>query len=117
MTTTDENPITVIRIPLIWLDRDINEESCKDMRKKLRDNFGRCHFVQNNEEYQHIVKPGLLHVTYVLIVSGQLGVELKDSFPTESKISAIYVYCQNVEGHKKWADNISKVNSLRLFSH
>ena len=109
MAASDQTEITVIRIPLIWLDKGINDEDCNDIRKKLCNNFGRCHFVQNKEEYEKVVQRGISSAKYVLIISGQLGFALNTSFTEESKISTVYVYCRDVEGHKKWADNCSKV--------
>ena len=43
------------------------------------------------------------------IASGGLGAKVVPQIHDLPQVYAIYIYCENVDGHKKWADKLSKV--------
>ena len=106
----NQNEIEVIRIPLAWLDANVNEKENEDLRKQIGINFGRCRFLKDIDEYNHFITTNSNE--YVLIISGALGMRLNSTFQEESKISKVYVYCNDVAWHKQWAAQYSKVRSL-----
>ncbi|CAF1628417.1 unnamed protein product [Adineta ricciae] len=48
----------------------------------------------------------------LLIVNGNFGEELTQSVHNDSKVEAIYVYCMNVDHHKKWAIHHNKIKCV-----
>lgn len=114
-TSQSQNEIEVNYIPLAWLDASINEEYNRTLREQIRENFGRCRFLQNIEQYHDFIQTSFSDAKYVLIISGQLGSTLKDEFQAEPKISNVYIYCNNVRLHQQWSYDYSKVIPLIIY--
>jgi hypothetical protein len=57
------------------------------------------------------------HIQYnrspaLVIVNGTFGQNLTQRIHNLSQVKAIYVYCMDVDGHKRWASSFSKVKCI-----
>ncbi len=100
----------------MWLDASIFDERGKETQHQLCHNFGRCKFVETTKECQTTIDKSMPDTNFVLIVSGQLGSQIVPLIYENSKIWSIYVYCGNVDEHKKWANNYPKVKCFLILS-
>jgi hypothetical protein len=104
-----------VDIHAVWLDAHVyDNEDNKKAQKQLSKNFGRCRLFTSTKECQQVIDQCLGDTTFVLIVSGQLGSEFVPKIHENPRYSSIYVYCQNIEAHKKWAYGYSKVRCFLI---
>jgi hypothetical protein len=99
--------VPVIRLPLLWLDDNAQNEESAAMRTIFNMNFGRCKFYSSVQECQNFIRSTGADV--VLVVSGQLGSELVPQIHDRRNVSKIYIYCQNVRKHRAWSASHTKV--------
>jgi len=113
----EDEDIQVIPIPLIWLDANVSEnEDGKNTQRKLNRNFGRCIFVTSTTNCEKAVEKSFEKTKIVLIVSGQIGSNFVPQIHDNPKYSSIYVYCGDINRHRRWADNFTKVRCFIILS-
>lgn len=103
-------------VQLIWLDRDATENTQESLlivaqlRKvidciKVFSNFHEClSYIGTTKE-----------MTTFIICSGTLGREIIHKIHDQINIWAIYIYCQDLDFHRSWAYQYSKVYFIIIF--
>lgn len=66
----------------------------------------------------HIQQLAAENNTILLIISGSFGVQISKDVQAGKypQIHSIYVYCQNVGAHRRWASNVDQVSPFAILS-
>ncbi|CAF0780037.1 unnamed protein product [Rotaria sordida] len=105
--------IDIPKLSLVWLDNS-NSDSQENVftQQQLRLFDSNLKLFKTTNECETYIKSQSTDAHITLIVNGGLGKQLVPNVHDLSQIIAIYVYCMNLEEHKKWTSNFSKVKAV-----
>jgi hypothetical protein len=101
---------------LIWLDTNTDVNQNRDAEEKLRPVINHFKRFENVKQCKKYIEQCSKQDQIVLITSGQLGKEIVPGIHHLPQVVSIYIFCYNVEAHKIWAFEHTKVKSLRKTS-
>lgn len=98
-------------ISIVWLDSNSGDASEQNIsaETKLRKFDSNLKIFKDKDECDQYLKSQNSKGSIILIVNGALGEEIVKSIHYLSPIISIYVFCWDVEKHKKWAKDYDKV--------
>lgn len=95
----------------VWLDGNLNEKN--DDNRKTEENLRRIinHlYISNNEKKCQKYIENINQEKVILIVSGTIGKNFVSRIHHLPQLSSCYIFCGNIDLHKIWAIQFSKVN-------
>jgi hypothetical protein len=121
---TEEPFIPVVdNIIFIWLDTyDTDYVKCRDrFCKETHVDPQQWLFYEKNTECQQFIQTILPPKKVILVTSGKLGRGLIETLHDSEQVDSIYIYCQDIEKHKQFAQPYKKVvgvysNPVEIFS-
>jgi len=94
-----------------WFDPNFKESSENhELQKKLELNSIIFNIYETDDACSEAIKQVPENAKVCLVVSGQAGEKFVPACHEMVQVSAIYVYCGNVETHEKWAQRFKKVS-------
>ncbi|CAF0861186.1 unnamed protein product [Didymodactylos carnosus] len=103
---------------VIWLDANVKSsaEDNQAAANQLRTIVGRLEIFDNEEECLGYIA-GIEKEKVFLVVSGSSGKRLPPKLYNSSQISAVYIFCSDVEKHEKWAKSYKIVHGVYADIH
>jgi hypothetical protein len=96
---------------LVWLDSRIDTDEYIHAQESLK--FFIDHFQIFNESgpCEEYIRSTAVDLRVILIANGNLGEQLILRIHQLRQISAIYIYCMNIEYHQNWTKQYKKVRN------
>jgi hypothetical protein len=94
------------QLSLAWLDDSANDENLLN-QQQLRLLDSNLKLLKNKDEFDEYLKSTDARITF--IINGRLGEQLVPTIHNSPKIIAIYIFCYDVEKHKKWSSEFTEV--------
>ncbi|CAF4252620.1 unnamed protein product, partial [Rotaria sp. Silwood2] len=91
---------------VVWLDANVYNAENKKVQEQLQAKFSEVWPLTDVDECQSFIQRS--KSSLILIVSGGLGAKLVPDIHPFDQVFSVYVYCQDIAGHRKWADKIKK---------
>lgn len=96
-------------VTLIWLDQSFHTSDNTDLLEELRNDVEKVETFTDVNRCEKSIKGLSKNVKILMILSGRMGREIVPRIHELPQIVSIYIFCQDVESYKKFAEQYKKV--------